>query len=132
MNWLQKICQETYVDVGHGYSTDSGGDRQQSGIRNTIIWWYRDGRIFSKEARLGKTHGDLDENTSAWKGSGRVEFDRNLGSITFLGNKDTYTHKEVIEAVISKFPGIKFYIFDFGKTHSAQEYWSYLTQGDLQ
>jgi len=128
MNWLQKLCQKAYVDIGHGYSNPDA-IQQETGIHNTIMWWYRDGRIFSKEAQLGKTHGDVGENISAWQGSGRIEFDKSLGSISFLGGRDSDVHKKVINAVISEFPGIKFYVFGVkNRWWSVQEYWDWLTK----
>jgi len=129
---LQKTSQSippSYIGVGHGYRfNDETGQMEelwQSGDTNPVILWsYEDGYI--KEEYRTKN------NTAHWSTTdlarGRIETGSNRGSIDFtdsnLGIRPNKTKKMIIEALVIKYPEVKFVVYgEPGGPFSLQKYW---------
>ena len=121
-NWLTKLCQiKDYLDIGHpGY-----GNIEDT--KNVLLWWYSKGNIYVEKASEGD-HNDV--GCSHCDASGRIDINSEEGSITFTSDyplttyPDEQKHKQIIESLIARFPGINFYVFhSTGEVSTLQDYW---------
>ena len=126
-SWLQKTNSEfapTYMGVGHNYiwNKDTGQYDQLWRHEDDIItlWYYENGKI--KEQKGLTRH----QPTSNWDAFGRIETGSGNGSIAFY-NYDPKRQKRILEALIDKYPGIKFTIYGMrGGSYTVQQYWNTL------
>ncbi len=137
MNWLQKIAQSSvppsYTDVGHG--AEGGSAFWNKDLGKVIMWKYDNGYIIDAERseEEGMTgHRDMDmENPESWEAAGRIEVDRSVGSVSFH-TFDTSLKKLVINQLVSKYPGVQFFVYHDGPSPtSLQKYWSMLESGQV-
>jgi len=97
-----------YNDIGH-YSGDFR------------LWMYTDGRIVDTEGDGANGHTRWNEYWAGNEASGRVDFETNEGSVVFSDDGERICLR-IIDALVDKFPGIKFWVFA-GKTYTVQEFY---------
>lgn len=137
MNWLQKIADQffpnTYTGVGHGYrwDEDSGSLQEtwQSPDRDPVLLWSYEGGQMVEEQRVKTNQPHWSDTDDA---RGRIETGNMRGSITFnrRGTQSDraydFLRKKIIEALLSKYPGVKFGVYERGGPYSVDEYWRML------
>ena len=107
---------QSYADIGH-----SSWIREE---RDTWIWEYASGRIVA-ELLSSKTAHAKTEFTSGIRAEakGRVDPTTEEGSIWFITNGRS-SQRRVVEALVERFPGIKFTVFPEGSEPvGLQRYW---------
>ena len=130
-NWLTKISQSippSYTNVGHGYRWDDQENKLQEewklpSIDPVILWNYENGQIH--EQYRTKT------NTAHWDESpakGRIETGTKRGSVTF-DTGDPHLKQKILNALVDKYPGIKFSVYARGGPYKLQQYWEMIEQG---
>ena len=120
MNWLQKIFKRSqsstpgYLDIGH---EKVWGDP-------VILWWYDNGLQTQFLQEAGDAHSTYIKDTKPidLPGTGRIDPRNRHGSISF-GTEDMAVRKQIIQALISKYPHIKFFVYSNIGTLPLQEYW---------
>ena len=133
MNWLQKIAQSlppTYTGVGHGYRWDEENRKyvehwQHADREPVILWWYEDGFISEEYRTKDNTAHWLAEDTP---GLGRVETGTNRGSVAF-NTDDPRLKKDILNALVDKYPGVKFGVYALGGPYTLQQYWQMIEGG---
>ena len=144
MNWFQKIADQffpsTYTGVGHGYRWDEDSGRLQETWQSpdrdpVLLWSYENGQIV-EEQRMETDQPHWSDTDDA---RGRIETGNMRGSVTFRGRQsDTLGHraydflrKRIIEALLSKYLGVRFGVYERGGPYTLDEYWRKLESGQV-
>ena len=129
-NWFKRICQSSlppsYMDIGHGY-------HKMEENQNAILWVYANGRI---EEQLTPLASSANHPTTFRLGQtlavGRIDPKNGMGSICFsefgLDSNDQQK-REVINALVEKYTGVRFFVYGHDLGVSAiplQKYWEML------
>lgn len=139
MNWLQKIAQiavdklvpPTYTDIGHGYEYTQEGRKEKWQLGKSwsaLLWWFENDQIITEPRTKNNTAHWL-ENCPA---QGRVDIDDGVGSITFsfpnrgreevIDPQITAKKRRIINMLLEKFPGIRFYVYGNGAPVDLEHY----------
>lgn len=124
MNWLQRLAQvmpPTYMGVGHGYRWNEDTEKyeelwQSKDNSPVILWYYRDGKL---EEQTGYDAHWLEHEDA----KGRIETGKKRGSITFRTD-DLRLQKRILNALVDKYPGIRFGVYGIPRPMPLQDYWS--------
>ena len=135
MNWMQKTFQSippTYTGIGHGYRWDENENKyvelwQSKDTDPVLLWYYESGKIV-EEKRMYQNHAHWSDTDDA---RGRIETGTGRGSIQFNNNgrNNVSLQMEILDALVDKYPGIKFSIHGRGKPYGMQDYWGKLESG---
>ena len=118
----------TYIGVGHNYrwNEETGEYEELYRSRNSghiVLWYYTSDREIVETNE--KTHWDFGSHLA----KGRIDIESKQGSISF-GTGKIENQKQILNDLISKYPGILFGIYDIGGPYTIQQYWEkFLNQG---
>jgi len=135
LNWLSKISQSvppSYIGVGHGYRWDSNKhiyDDTYIPKKSVVLWHYQNGQIHEQpRERVNTMHNDEYAEGGPYPAKGRIENDTKIGSILFM-TPDTKLKKDILNALVDKYPGIKFSVYARGGPYRLQQYYEMIEQG---